>query len=98
MYYIHKHEIALRYGGPEEGGWWYTMGVPDEDWAPAGYNEEKEAYRYCAMLNQDERERQERDEEYGFTSVLAYRSTHYEFRVEEFKTPRIFPERKPHYE
>jgi hypothetical protein len=27
---ITVHETVLRYGGPEEGGWWYTQGYPEE--------------------------------------------------------------------
>jgi len=27
---ITLHETVLRYGGPEEGGWWYTQGYPEE--------------------------------------------------------------------
>jgi len=25
---IHLHNVHLQYGGPEEGGWWYEVGVP----------------------------------------------------------------------
>ena len=35
------HEVWQTYGGPEEGGWWYTEGYPvtpdDNNLGPAGY-------------------------------------------------------------
>ena len=30
MKYLNIYELAQAYGGPEEGGWWYTCGEPVE--------------------------------------------------------------------
>ena len=30
MKYLNIYELAQAYGGPEEGGWWYTYGEPVE--------------------------------------------------------------------
>lgn len=30
MKYLNIYEIGQAYGGPEEGGWWYTVGTPVE--------------------------------------------------------------------
>jgi len=27
-YYINVYELDRKYGGPEEGGWWFTTGTP----------------------------------------------------------------------
>jgi hypothetical protein len=96
-FWIHKHSVSLEYGGPEEGGWWYTAGIPT-DFALGPITDEEDAYEQCRNLNHLERERQEREEQYNFTSVLAKMSVHYEYSVEEFATPRAFPEARPHYE
>lgn len=97
-WYIHKHEVAMQYGGPEEGGWWYTVGVPVKGFKVEHFTDEEEAYARCRQLNQQERERAEREEHYDFSSVLAYRSNHYSYTVEEFPVPMTFAESRPHYE
>lgn len=99
-YYIHKHEVSLEYGGPEEGGWWYNVGIPADDWDPVPYRQfnEGDAYVMCRRLNKSEHERREKEEDYEFTSVLAHRSTHYEYSVHETPTMEIYPATRPHYE
>jgi|APSaa5957512535_1039671.scaffolds.fasta_scaffold00216_20 hypothetical protein len=27
MYYVNVYEVDRGYGGPEEGGWWYNIGI-----------------------------------------------------------------------
>lgn len=99
-WYIHKHEVALQYGGPEEGGWWYDAGQPAWDWNPAAhaFNDEEEAYARCRALNELERKRAEDEEDYEYTSVLAYKSSHYAYTVEDFSYTYSYPDRRPHYE
>lgn len=98
-YYVHKYEIAQCYGGPEEGGWWYTNGEPVEDWDTLEFPTEDLAYEQCRILNDQEHMRREPEEEYGFTSVLSYRSHHYTFSVETTPTPEEYPlKERPHYE
>lgn len=99
-YYIHKHDVALQYGGPEEGGWWYDTGDPAEDWIPSAhaFNDEEEAYATCRGLNQFEKIRQDNEEDYEYTSVLAYKSNHYSYTVEDFPEPYSYPNVRPHYE
>jgi len=102
MFYIHKYTTRLEYGGPEEGGWWYDSGVPVErdDWEPRqhAYDNEETAYSICRGLNELERERREREEDFDYHSVLAYRSTHYAYLVEDAPTPVPFPLHRPRYE
>jgi hypothetical protein len=95
VYYVHKYEVAQQYGGPEEGGWWYTQGRPTEDSPVAATESEELAYELARQLNHEE---QNRDKEYGFTSVLSYKEDHYTYTVEETREPKRYPVEKPHYE
>src|SRR5262245_54454125 len=99
-FYIHKHDIRQEYGGPEEGGWYYESGVPVEGWNPADhvFFEKEAASAECRHLNLTERDRAKEEEEYEYTSVLSYRSTHYSYDVSEDPTPYYYPEYRPHYE
>jgi hypothetical protein len=97
MFYVHKNKVALAYGGPEEGGWWYDTGTPVEGWIPLVFHDEDAAYAKCRELNEAEHKRA-RFEKYEYTSVLSYRSTHYGYTVTESSIPQAYPERRPHYE
>lgn len=100
MYYIHKHEVELVYGGPEEGGWHYDTGTPVEDWDTPAYcfDSEEAAYVVCRAMNAQERERRKEEEGYDYLSVLAYESTHYSYSVEETTQMVSYPDHRPHYE
>ena len=97
VYWIHKHQVALEYGGPEEGGWWYTIGIPT-GFSFGPITNEEAAYEQCRKLNELEYERRKQEEQYDFTSVLAKMSNHYDYSIEEYPEPKSFPETKPHYE
>lgn len=97
MYYIHKHDIVLVYNGPEEGGQYYTSGVPT-GFSFGPIEDEENAYDQCRALNELEHERAKREEDYDFTSVLSYLSTHYSYSVEDFEDPAEYPAVRPHYE
>lgn len=108
MFYIHKHEIALRYGGPEEGGWYYEEGWP----AYTQYTKRTKpplmnvlgpfedvdfTYRLVRALNAKEHKRQE-TEDYDYHSVLSYKSTHYTYSVAETSQIRGYPAERPYYQ
>jgi len=97
IWYIHKYDVRLDYGGPEEGGWWYISGIPT-GFSLGPITNEEAAYEQARVLNQLEDERQEREEEYDFTSVLSFKSNHYDYRVEDYPTPEPFPKGRPFYE
>jgi hypothetical protein len=98
-YFIHKHDVRLCYGGSEEGGWWYDAGTPVEDWVPEGpFMDEEDAHTRCRELNDQEHERAKKEEEYDYSSVLSYRSTHYGYSVHETTVMTSYPEVRPHYE
>jgi len=97
-YYIHKHEVVQQYGGPEEGGWWFDSGIPDPHWNVLSFNDDEEAYIVCRALNEAEKIRAKREEDYEYTSVCSYNSVHYGYSVEDFPTPTWYPLHRPHYE
>jgi len=96
MYYCHKFEVALQYGGPEEGGWYFNSGEPTgQRIGPFAY--EDDAFEKCRELNDIEHKRSE-EQQYGYTSVLAHRSEHFEWDVSDEEKAKPFPEYRPHYE
>jgi hypothetical protein len=99
LFYVHKYTSEQKYGGPEEGGWYFDSMIPVEPAIHYGpYTVEETAFATCRALNQAERDRRDRDEDYGYTSVLSYRSTFYTFDVTESREARPQPEVRPHYE
>lgn len=97
VWYVHKHEISLEYGGAEEGGWWYERGWPT-GFSFGPLTDEEAAYEQARALNELEHERRKREETYEFTSVMAKMSHHYSYTVEDFATPEAYPKERPHYE
>lgn len=91
------------YGGPEEGGWWYSAGYP----IPDGTNEEncplddsarfflerREAYNWAHKLEEQFKAINEKR-----PSISSMRSTgRYTVRVT-LGLPKAYPEERPHYE
>lgn len=97
VFYVHKHQVSLEYGGPEEGGWWFDMGIPT-GFSLGPISNEEAAYEQARCLNQLEHERREREEKYEYTSVYGKMSNHYDYRVEDFPEPESYPKTRPHYE
>ena len=48
MKYLNIYELAQAYGGPEEGGWWYTYGEPVESTAVINL---QQSIKTCDNLN-----------------------------------------------
>lgn len=96
MYYLMKYEDSQQYGGPEEGGWWYNLANPQWKRGVPLPMPENMAYRICRWLNNRINERHNRKQEYGYTSVLSYRSEFFSFGLEDQLVP-AYPHR-PHYE
>jgi len=98
MLYIHKFEVALQHGGAEEGGWWFTAGSPVAEWSPVMVEDEEQANEICRALNFYEKNVRAKEEDYEFSSVLAYRSQHFEYDVSGDMLAKAFPTERPHYE
>lgn len=98
LYFVHKYQIRLEYGGPEEGGWWYEKGWPAKGWRSPSFTNEEEAYETCRRFNAGEKVRVKEEEDYEVTSVLAYRSRHYTYTVSDSPVMEEYPQSRPHYE
>jgi hypothetical protein len=95
--YIHKYEDNQCYGGPEEGGWWYNHAEPQWHIGIPLISTEEFAFKVCRFLNRRENKRQEKENKYGYTSVLSYEDTFYSYGWEDCMVSE-FPALKPHYE
>jgi hypothetical protein len=49
MYYVNIYEVSRRYGGPEEGGWWYDHCSP-KSCHPVGRKIRKARVQYRKVL------------------------------------------------
>lgn len=97
MFYIHKFQVSLEYGGPEEGGWNYKAGWPVENWQTVMVEDEETATAIVVALNFRERERRN-DEPYEWHSVHSHQSQFFEYDVSESSVAEPFPAHRPHYE
>lgn len=84
------------YGGPEEGGWWYTVGQLIR--TVKIFKSEEKAYEYCRRLNQKLRSRTFGPNE-GRRDISSVLSDG-EFVADVYPdfAPKHFPEQRPHYE
>jgi hypothetical protein len=91
-WYANAYETFDVYGGPEEGGWWYTAGEPTgESWGPfetltEAWEQQTALDEWCAEKNEG---RWPRHSSNG--------GDWYEVIVEEH-SGRAFPESTPRYE
>lgn len=74
------HATWERYGGPEEGGWWYTCGEPVANYC---FFSKQQAFE-CLRIIKQEFFSEDTEEEYDFNLARAYgefypkRRPHYE--------------------
>lgn len=99
MYTVAIYLIDQAYGGPEEGGWWFTCGEPIfEDWTipyTRHYNNEDEACNAARRLN----EGVVAEMNVGKPDISSVASEgRYEARVIEGYDLKPFPAQIPHYE
>lgn len=93
--FLMKYEDSQQYGGPEEGGWWYNLGIPQ--WKFGIFLPLPREWRYAICRYFNGRIKKHNDsQEYDYTSVLSYRSTFYSYGLEDSLVPNT-PHR-PHYE
>ena len=88
------YEVDRAYGGPEEGGWWYTCG--DLVRTVKRFRSEDEAYDYCRRINDKLHSRREF---YGIrsSSSAAYSGGDYRAKVYDNVAPESFPVNRPYY-
>ncbi len=95
MFYANIYIVDQAFGGPEEGGWWFTYGSPVERLSRLcrAFSTEEEAYAYRASLAGKIEELNEGRHE--LSSVLC--EGVFAVYVEEHPA-KAFPEVRPHYE
>ncbi len=104
IYFAAIYLVDLRYGGPEEGGWYYDCGelVTDGELLrnaglglPTSFATSEEAYQWCKTQN-DLLDKTLNTGRRPISSVLSegqyYAMTH------EGELPHYFPARRPRYE
>ena len=88
--YVNCYMIDQAYGGPEEGGWWYTVGRPVESRLAENDVEAEDILAERRAFW--EAHNKGRPEIYSVISegrFAVWRESHY---------ARVFPDVKPHYE
>lgn len=83
IYYVNVYTSGRAYGGPEEGGWWYTYGIP---YASVPFDTFAEAKTYQESV-EDKYPNKPRNYDEEFYTVLV--ENHF---------AAYWPEVKPHYE
>lgn len=91
MHYVNVYLEDQAYGGPEEGGWYYSLGSPDA--SLTGYESQR------ATPKRIERARRLAARENANRPSQYHSNSEGEFvvRVERHR-PRAYPEYHPHYE
>lgn len=87
--YVNIYEVDREYGGPEEGGWWFTSGTLVHSEELVGTHEAREA-RLAAL-----------ESEYpysGDSGLVNYDGGDFHIYVEDAPGASYFPEERPRYE
>ena len=95
-YLVSVYDVALAYGGPEEGDWWYQTGSLIR--TVKVFRSENRALAYCRQLNARLQSRVFGPNvgRYPVSSVLS--DGECEAQVHEGVAPPRYPDRKPRYE
>lgn len=102
--YLHRYYTSQKYGGPEEGGWWYDADYPDPGWTPLEIvlrstdTDYDKAYEVCRKWNSAEYDRREQECRHHYTSVLSDLDDFYTYDFTDSPTPVAFPQERPYYE
>lgn len=93
-YIVAVYHVDLKYGGPEESGWWYDRGSLVR--VLKVFKDDEKAYDYSRRLNSKLRGLNERLGNRPKHSVLS--TGELEANVYENTAPEGFPSHRPHYE
>jgi len=95
FYSVSIHMIDRAYGGPEEGGWWFDYGEPDDGfWEHTRlFGSYEEASEYGNNLNDMIKELNKGRPDVG--SVLS--EGRYDWIIQ-YGYPYAWPKQRPHYE
>ena len=92
--YVGIYLIGEKYGGPEEGGWWYSYGelirtIPVADGMK--YERSVKAQQIASRMNRLFKYRRQK---YRKMNIVSLR---YEARVYSHSPPVAFPQNRPYY-
>jgi hypothetical protein len=92
------YEVNQAYGGPEEGGWYYTYGEPYVElaWMAKVFKTQDEAQGYKEMLNLVVETINKQEDRYPPSSVRC--DGYLQVIVDYNEWPNSFPKERPHYE
>jgi len=94
------YELDRRYGGPEEGGWWYDCGQLMR--LVKVFKAAEEAHELCRRYNRPLAFRREEQRKIPFgrlsISSVNYSGGHYQAEVHKLGPPISYPEQRPYYE
>ena len=95
-YTVAVYLVDLAPGGPEEGGWFYSCGVPSDDHAAftRGFADEDAAYEYARELNAAHA----REWNAGRPQMSSVLSQGEYFAEVHEGNPAPYPKEKPYYE
>jgi hypothetical protein len=102
LYWVAIYDVNKLFGGPEEGGWWYTAGelVTDpevyEETLPMAFREEDRAKTYRDKMELRAKVQNKLEGRRDIGSVIS--TGQYFAEIHEGSLPAFYPERKPHYE
>jgi hypothetical protein len=98
-WYASTYEVTQEYGGPEEGGWWYSRGFPTGVYHQ--FRTREEANNYAMKLEMGRKERahqlQQKLKASGDRGWSRAGEDDIKILVQQHP-PRRFPESRPHYE
>lgn len=91
-YFVGIYEIDMAYGGPEEGGWWYSTGTLKR--AIKLFSDEDKAYAFARRANRllSHLERDKRP-----VSSMAYEGDRHWVEVHADTLPEYYPKQRPQY-
>lgn len=90
--FVNVYELHLHYGGPEEGGWWWTSGTPVKSLAVP----EIEALDFAATLSEVYPMGTGSAKDGAYWSVI-YEGGDYRVYIED-EPAAVWPDERPHYE
>jgi hypothetical protein len=91
-YVIAFYEVDMQYGGPEEGGWWYSTGRLVRVFKVV--KDREEATRICRRANDLLHHLQRNKRE---VSSVIYDGGRYAAEVHEHNAPEYYPTERPYY-
>lgn len=100
MIYTFVYEEGQSYGGPEEGGWWYSTGEPVDHPLNRVWPDDQmpEARAYCQLHNRTTLPEQNREEGRHQPYSVLSRGDYLRMILDVNEIPAPYPKERPHYD